>query len=158
MQRIFLAIAVSCGLVCTVTAQQPTHETGTLAQEQVQPPPNQVIAVYFHRTQRCPTCKRIGTLTQQAVTKKYAAELRTKSVEVRLIDFEDEKNSHLTNYYKIKSPTLILLDVKDGKVTRWKAMPKVWQLIGRPDMFEDYVQQGVKSYLSETPTPNEANR
>ncbi|MFG0255898.1 MAG: nitrophenyl compound nitroreductase subunit ArsF family protein, partial [Rhodopirellula sp. JB053] len=116
------------------------------------------IAVYFHRTQRCPTCKRIGTMTQQAVTKGFAAELKTRAVEVRLIDFEDEKNSQLTTYYKIKSPTLILLDVNDAKVTRWKAMPKIWQLIGRPEAFEDYVRQGVKSYLSETPTLLEANR
>jgi hypothetical protein len=42
---------------------------------------------------------------------------------------------------------LVLLDIHDGKVTAWKAAPKVWSLVSKKDAFFDYVQAEVKSYM-----------
>ena len=143
MRHLVIGLAVSCVVSATAIAQQPTIE-----KQEVLPPSHHVIATYFHRTERCPTCKRIGSLTTEAVTKGFPAELQSKAVQVRLIDFQHEKNARLTTYYKIKGPTLILMDVNDGKVTRWMAMPEVWQLVGQPEKFRGYVRQAVKDYLS----------
>lgn len=121
MRLLLIGLAVSCLIPSTAIAQQPSSEP-----QEFLPPSHQVIAAYFHRTERCPTCKRIGSLTTEGVTNGFPAELPTKSVQVRLIDFQNEKNARLTTYYKTKGPTLILMDVNDGKVTRWMAMPKVW--------------------------------
>ncbi len=123
----------------------------TLAQEQEVHPGHQVVAIYFHRTQRCPTCKRIGALVEESIRQGYAKELKTKTVELRLVDYQDRKNAKLVNQYKIKGPILVLANVANGKVIQWIPMPKVWQLVGKPAAFHAYVQKGVKKYLAQAP-------
>ena len=64
-----------------------------------------------------------------------------------MVDFQNAKNQKLTDAYKITGPTLVLLDIHDGKVKAWKAAPKVWSLVSKKSDFFNYVQQEVKSYL-----------
>ena len=133
-------------VVALTTDAAPRQETP----KQVQPPPHQVMVLYFHRTQRCPTCKRIGALGEAAITKGFPSELKSKTVEYRLVDFHNKKNTKLASQYKIKGPTLVLLNVFDGKVVSWTPMPKVWQLVGKPEAFHAYVRDGVAKYLKQT--------
>jgi hypothetical protein len=122
----------------------------TAPEKRVQPPPHQVIAIYFHRTARCPTCKRIGALAEEAVANGFPEELKRRAVEFCLIDFQDEKNGKLAKGYKIEGPTLVLANVFDGKVVRWTPMPKTWQLVGKPKEFHAYVREGIVNYLRQT--------
>jgi len=139
-------------MVTVALAIMASSPASTPAQGQrVQPPPHQVIAMYFHRTQRCPTCKRIGALVEESIRQGYAKELETKAVEFRLIDFQDRKNATLAKSYKITGPILVLANVYKGKVVQWAPMPKVWQLVGKPAAFHAYVQDGLKKYLTQAP-------
>jgi hypothetical protein len=115
-------------------------------------PPHQVIACYFHRTNRCPTCRRIGAYIEESVKKGFASQIKEGSVKIRMIDFQDPKNQRYTQHYNVGGPTLVLMDVHDGKVTAWKPAPKVWSLVGDKDAFFRYVQKEVKSYLEGTRT------
>jgi len=110
-------------------------------------PSHQVIACYFHRTVRCPTCQRIGAYIEEAVQTAFKAELKGGKVKMLLMDFQDAKNQKYTQAYQIAGPTLVLMDVHDGKVTSWKAAPKVWSLVGKKGDFLSYVQGEVRSYL-----------
>jgi hypothetical protein len=116
---------------------------------------HQVVAIYFHRTVRCPTCKKIGGLAEEAVNKGFAEQLANGSVEFRYVDFQDEKNAELTKAYKITGPTMVLLDVVDGRVTRWAPLPKVWQLVAKPQELQTYVQTSVAQYLLPAGTQTE---
>ena len=117
----------------------------------VEPPPHQVVAIYFHRTIRCPTCKRISSYVEEAVKTAFARELKTRSVELHMVDFEDGKNQQLAQAYKITGPTLVLADVYDGQTKRWTPMPKVWSLVGQKEKFLAYVQDGITTYLHGEP-------
>ncbi len=136
----------------TVTAILATDiaETGPVNEQSIQSPSLQVIAMYFYRTQRCPTCKRIGALAEEAIRNRFAEELKTRAVEFRLADFQDEKNFPLVKNYEISTPTLVLINVFDGKAISWEPMPKIWQLVGEPGAFQAYVQNGVTKYLKLT--------
>jgi len=126
---------------------------GAAAQEPLgnkEVPPHQVIALYFHRTERCPTCRRIAALAEDAVAKGFAEELKSRVVEFRPIDFQDERNAALSKAYRVEGPTLVLANVFDGEVKRWTPMPRVWQLVGKPKDFAAYVQAGVTRYLRQT--------
>lgn len=112
-------------------------------------PAHQVVAIYFHRTNRCPTCQRIGAYIEEAIKEAYARELKTHVVEWHPMDFENRKNRRLVESYEITNPSLVLLDVHEGQVKQWTPMPKVWNLVGRKKEFFAYVQQGVKVYLKE---------
>jgi hypothetical protein len=112
-------------------------------------PSHQVIACYFHRTNRCPTCKKIGSYIIESVNTEFATQIKDKSVKVMEIDFQDAKNEKFTKAYKISGPTLVIMNVRDGKVAAWKTAPKVWSLVSKKDDFSKYVSDEVKSYLKE---------
>ncbi len=110
-------------------------------------PSHQVIACYFHRTIRCPTCRRISAYIEEAVKTEFRTELRAGSVKMVMIDFQDERNEKYTTAYRIAGPTLVLMDVHNGKVTSWKPAPRVWSLVGDKDEFFQYVQDEIRGYL-----------
>ena len=112
-------------------------------------PSHQVIACYFHRTNRCPTCKKIGSYIEESVSTEFASQIKEKSVKVMQIDFQDTKNEKFTKAYSISGPTLVIMNVRDGKVTTWKVAPKVWSLVSKKDDFSKYVHDEVQSYLKE---------
>ncbi|MGQ9575966.1 MAG: nitrophenyl compound nitroreductase subunit ArsF family protein [Thermoguttaceae bacterium] len=98
-----------------------------------------VVACYFHRTVRCPTCKRISAYIEEAVQTGFARELREGRVGMVMLDFQDPNNEALAKAYHVTGPTLILMDVHNGKVARCKPAPKVWSLVGKKAEFVKYV-------------------
>lgn len=112
-------------------------------------PAHQVVACYFHRTNRCPTCKKISAYIEESVKSGFESQLKDGSVKVVMVDFQNPKNQKMTSAYKITGPTLVLLDIQDGKVKAWKAAPKVWSLVSEKDEFFTYVQEELRSYLDD---------
>ena len=119
-------------------------------QQAAERPPHQVVAMYFHRTVRCPTCKKIGALAEEAVVKGFEKEVEDKTVVYLYVDFQDKKNAKYAKAFNIEGPTLVLANVFDGKIVRWTPMPKVWPLVGKPAELQAYVQDGVAKYLQQT--------
>ncbi|QEG37071.1 nitrophenyl compound nitroreductase subunit ArsF family protein [Bythopirellula goksoeyrii] len=147
---IFAAVLAVCSVV--------TPDTTTSDKEQGKSPEHQVVAIYFHRTQRCPTCKRIGAMAEEAVTKGFEKEVENRTVEFHYIDFQDEKNAELAKKYGIETPTLVMINVFEGETVCLTSMPKVWQLVGKPDDFRAYVQDGVARYLRQSKEDAEQER
>lgn len=110
-------------------------------------PGHRVAAIYFHRTNRCATCKKISAYIEEAVAAEFAKEVKDGRVSVAMIDFQAEKNKEYTEAYKITGPTMVVADVHNGKVTVWKPSPKVWVLVRDKDAFFKYVRDEVRGYL-----------
>lgn len=136
---ILTAMLVSSGVV--------TAGPFAARQSEAKAPEHQVVAIYFHRTQRCPTCKRIGAMAEEAVTEGFEKEAKTRAVEFHFVDFQDRKNAKLAMAYGIDSPTLVLVNAFEGRSVCWSSMPRVWQLVGKPDDFRTYIRDGVVRYL-----------
>ena len=133
-------------LLATLLLVQPAPQARA-ADTPAAGPSHQVIACYFHRTNRCPTCKKISAYIEESVQTGFEAEVKDGTVKMVLVDFQNAKNQKLTEAYKVTGPTLVLLDLHDGKVTAWKAAPKVWSLVSKKNEFLKYVRQEVKGYL-----------
>lgn len=112
-------------------------------------PDHWVAAMYFHRTQRCPTCKTISAYIEEATKSGFARDMQRGAVGFYLIDFQDAKNKEYTQSYKVTGPTLVIADIRGGKVAQWKPMPKVWSLVFKKEDFFKYVQDGIAGYLEE---------
>ena len=121
-------------------------------------PAHQVVAIYFHRTQRCPTCKRIGGFSEEAVKEGFPEEMKARTVEFHYVDFQDKKNAKIVASYGIKTPTLVVANVFDGKTVCWAPMPKVWQLVAKPEELLAYVRAGVARYMAQTEEEAHAER
>jgi len=55
-------------------------------------PADRVVVMYFHRTQRCPTCRKMGGYSEEAVKTGFAKLMKQGKVEFHFINFQDEKN------------------------------------------------------------------
>ena len=109
-------------------------------------PADRVVVMYFHRTQRCPTCLRMGSYSEEAVVKGFAKQIKDGTVEFHYIDFQDEKNAALTKGYKVGGPTLIVAQVVGNKVKEYKNLTEMWAKNRDKDVFLKYVRDNVTAY------------
>lgn len=140
----FLTCVAALSLAISDPTTQPSFD------DTVTPPAHQVVVFYFHRTERCPTCKRVGGMVEEAVAQIFPKELKSRSVEFWMVDFQDKRNAELAKSYHIQGPTLVLANVFDRQVKEWTPMPKIWQFVGKPDEMRSYIEEGVKHYLQRT--------
>ena len=110
-------------------------------------PADRVVAMYFHRTQRCPTCLKMGSYSEEAVKKGFAKQVKEGSVEFHYVDFQDKKNAALTKGYKISGPALIVAKVKENKVKEYKNLKDIWTKVREKPEFLKYVRENVEAYL-----------
>ena len=110
-------------------------------------PKDRVVVMYFHRTQRCPTCMKMGSYTEEAVKSGFAKETKDGKVSLHFIDFQDEKNAAFTSAYGISGPTLIVARASGDKVAEYKNLKDMWTKVGDKNAFLEYVTTNVKSYL-----------
>ena len=119
-----------------------------VAQSRAQtPPPDRVIAVYFHRTQRCPTCLRVSQTVAKVLKDHFNPSLQSGQLQWVEVDFQAPQNAQLAKSYQITGPQLVLIRVEGGQVKEWRPMPKVWSLLIKPEELDRYVTSGVQSYL-----------
>jgi hypothetical protein len=109
-------------------------------------PADRVVVMYFHRTHRCPTCLKMGSYSEEAVTSGFAQEIKDGKVEFHYVDFQDAKNDKLTKGYNVSGPTLIVAKVVNNKVKEHKNLTEIWSKVGDKAAFIEYVQGSVKDY------------
>ena len=82
----------------------------------------QFSAVYFHAPHRCPTCRKIESFSHEALT----PEIEAGSVAWQIADYTADINASLVDQFKVFTSTIVLVEVQDGKVVRWKNLEEVW--------------------------------
>ncbi len=137
-------IAVSLLSVMTVGFFVTLTATTTQAADA---PKDRVIAMYFHRTQRCPTCQKMGSYSEEAVKAAFAKELKTGQVAFYFIDFEDAKNARYSKAYDVSGPALIVAKIADNKVASYRNLEEIWSHVDDKAKFLSYVQENVKASL-----------
>ena len=109
---------------------------------------HKVIAYYFHTNTRCSTCIKIEQYSHEAIEQGFPNEIKNGTLEMRVVNYENPENRHFIQDYKLVSKSLVLVNLVDGKQTKWTNLKLVWQLTGRKDAFLNYVRKEVRGYLS----------
>jgi hypothetical protein len=109
---------------------------------------HKVIAYYFHTNTRCSTCTKIEQFSKEAIEGGFPYELKNGTLEMRIVNYEKPENRHFLNEYKLVTKSLILVNLVNGKQTKWTNLKAVWQLTGRKDAFLNYVRKEVRGYLA----------
>ncbi len=118
------------------------------------PPADRVVAIYFHRTQRCPTCKKMGSYSEEAVGKKFAPQVSRGEVAFYYVDFQDRKNAALAKRYSVTGPALIVARLRDNKVVESTNLKDIWSKVADKPGFLTYVQQNVAAYRQANASEN----
>jgi hypothetical protein len=102
---------------------------------------------YFHGNARCVSCRKIEALAGEAVRAAFSEELKQGKVEWLVVNVDEPANKHFIQDYKLYTKSLVVVDLVDGSQVRWKNLERIWELLLREDLFRQYVQDEVKSYL-----------
>jgi thiol-disulfide isomerase/thioredoxin len=111
------------------------------------PPADRVVAMYFHRTQRCPTCQKMGRYAEEAVDEGFAEPVDEGRVEFHYIDFQQPGNKELAEAYGVSGPALIVAQVRDGKVRQHKELKEIWAKVRDKADFLAYVRENIAAYM-----------
>ena len=120
---------------------------GPPAALEVRPAPRKLVAYYFHLNQRCNTCRAIERQAKEAVDADFPEALMSGRVEWRAVNLDDPGNDHYYRDFQLTGSSLLLVDLVDGKPSRFKALQKTWDLVADPPAFRAYVQAETKAWL-----------
>ena len=150
-------VAVSVGYL--VVSESRTHPTANNPARASTPvagdaapaataPQHQVVAYYFHNTQRCETCLKIEQLSEAALREQFAAAFDSGALEWRTVNMEEPPNEHFVHDYQLVASSLVFVDLRDGAQRDWINMEEVWQLIHDDEAeFKRYVADQARKYL-----------
>ena len=110
-------------------------------------PADRVVAMYFHRTQRCPTCLKMGSYSEEAVKTGFADQMKDGTVAFYYIDFQAPKNAKLAKGYDVSGPALIVAKIKGKRVKEFKDLEDIWTNVADKEAFTKYVQESISAYV-----------
>ncbi|MFW6171719.1 MAG: nitrophenyl compound nitroreductase subunit ArsF family protein [Planctomycetota bacterium] len=121
-------------------------------------PADRVIVMYFHRTERCPTCLTIGGYCEEAVKRGFPQQLISGTLEFHYIDYQDKKNARLAKAYGVNAPALIVAKVANNKVLKVSQLNDMWTKAREKKAFLEYVRDAVAGYLKPARRPQPKTR
>ena len=108
-----------------------------------------IVVTYFLTNTRCPSCYKIETYTQAAVTGNFQAPLHDGKMVFRTINTDKPENDHYLKDYNLVTKSVIVSEVVNGKEVRWKNLEEVWDLLDDQPAFETYIVKEVRGYLGQ---------
>ncbi len=108
---------------------------------------DKVYAYYFHGDVRCATCKKLEAYSGDALTTGFEKELGDSSLVWEAVNYDREANKHYIDDFQLYTKALVLFRQKDGKITDWKNLDKIWELVGDKDEYIKYVQSETRNFL-----------
>lgn len=130
------------------TADAPAGEASSEEPSAAAPPAHQVVAYYFHNTQRCKTCLKIERLAEEALRERFAPAFEAGKLEWRAVNMDEPPNAHFVSDYQLVTSSLVLVDLHDGEQRDWAKLEKVWQLVHDDEAaFKQYVAEQAREYL-----------
>lgn len=94
-------------------------------------------AVYFHAPHRCPTCRKIESFAHESLT----PEIEAGTIAWQIADYTSEANASLVDQFGVFTSTVVLVEVQDGNVVRWKNLEEVWDHTGDQAEFTAFINQ-----------------
>ena len=137
-------------------SSHPACAAATEKKAEVKKPADRVVVMYFHRTQRCPTCLRMGSYSEEAVVKGFPKQIKNGTVEFHYVDFQNKKNAALAKGYKITGPSLTVVKVVKNKAVATNDLKDIWTKNRDKEVFLKYVRDNVKTY--QKPLPKTARK
>ena len=107
-----------------------------------------VIAYYFHPSIRCHTCLAIEADAERAIKNNFPQQIAKESLVWMPVNLDDPVGEDFKKQFDVSGSTLVIAKMQDGKVTEFKKLEKVWQLVGDNQAFSEYVTGEINGYLN----------
>jgi hypothetical protein len=141
---------VAASVVALIVKESRSRSQTSAPPVEVTPPlVHKVIAYYFHGNVRCMTCRAIEAQTQETIQGQFADALRDGFLEWRVVNIDTAGNEHFIKDYELTTRSVVLVELEDGKQTRWSNLPRVWELVHNPPAFSEYIATETRQYLEQ---------
>jgi hypothetical protein len=116
------------------------------------PPPGavhgkQVVAYYFHRSERCETCNKLEAYSHEALAAGFADELADGRMAWQVVNYQEPAGEHFRDDFGLIAPSLVLAEVRNGRAVRHRELSDIWTLVDDKPAFLAYVQRQTKEFL-----------
>ncbi|GEM_PF-2274001 len=108
----------------------------------------QVIAYYFHRTMRCPTCRAIEANTEKVIRNVYADQIADERVIWMPFNLDQQLGKEMEKEFQVSGSTLVIAQMKDGKCASYKKLEDVWDVYDNPEKLEKYLTDEINQMLN----------
>lgn len=149
---ILTCLALSLMLGCTASpttppvtnegeqsTEHPASDTSLGASDTVE-------VVYFHRAQRCYSCKYAEEGTRYTVETYFKDELANGKVIFKVLNVEDEKNAAVVKKYDAFTSSLFINTVRDG-AEHIEEVTDIWLVLGDDKAFVEVVKNKIEKSL-----------
>jgi hypothetical protein len=109
---------------------------------------DQVIVYQFHRRFRCTSCHELEELIRDTLEANYPEDLKSGKIVFRVIDLDAEGSEHFPEDYDFFYNTIIVVDVKGGKDTRFKNLYKLWEIYEDKEAASDFLRSEINEYMN----------
>ena len=115
---------------------------------QAAPMPDDGVIVYqFHRRFRCDACYKLENTINEALQTHFPEELKAGNLVFRVHDLDEEGSILYEKKYDFFYNTVIVVDMEDGKETRFKNLEEVWSLVEDKDKATEFIRSHIADYL-----------
>ena len=147
------AILCGCSSPAEPTPSQPTPTQATPSQTTptLQPSPvgaSWVEVVYFHRDQRCVSCRRIEEATRDTIDTYFADRLESGELAFQVSNVQDEANADIIERYGAYTSSLFVNTVKDGQ-DHIEEVTNAWLLVNDMEQLRDLIKGEIEEHLEE---------
>ncbi len=108
-------------------------------------PAEKIVVYYFHRNQRCRTCRTIEAFAHEVVQTDFASDLADDKMEWKVENYEQPENRHYIEKFQLASASVVIAKVQAGQVVQWKNLADVWKLVRNKPAFLNYVKSEIKN-------------
>jgi hypothetical protein len=148
--RIPTLVLVVCALALLGSIQSVFGDEGAPEALSPEASSSQFVVYYFHGNYRCTTCLKIESFSKETIAGSFAKDLASGELAWRVVNTDEPKNKHFVQDFELVTKSLVLVEVSEGKVKRWKNLDKVWQLVGNQDAFADYDSQETRTFIGKS--------
>jgi hypothetical protein len=134
-------------VVLTVLALLSVLVAATFAADAPAASDRQVVAYYFHGKLRCKTCVGMEGMTADVLKTDLPAQLKDRTIDWRVVNYDDEANEHFIEDFQLVGPSLVLVELAGGRQVRYRNLDRIWQLAHQEDEFKQYVRVQITAFL-----------
>jgi hypothetical protein len=106
-----------------------------------------VVAYYFHRTFRCPSCLLMETAAVDVMKEHFAGQMQDGHVVWVPVNIEDPATKALQRQLDVRTNGLVLVRMENGVHKDSKRLDELWGLLSRPGAFAEYLIREIDACL-----------
>jgi len=138
-------LILSGGILCACSGPAKDKPTDTQETPTLQ---NGVEVVYFHRAQRCSTCRYLEYCVTSTVNTYFQDELASGELVFKVLNVQDEANAAMVEKYGAYGSSLFMNEVIDG-IDHMEHVTDIWFVVGDDEACVSLVKGEIEEHLGE---------